>query len=101
MEDNIFKYLGIDPKLLLSGFFGALLLVRKEGKSWKENVTTLVTGATSATFLTPFILEFFAIQSSAALSFFGFVVGFGSIRIVEFFIDKYFKPKTEDDARNA
>ena len=100
MENNIFNALGIDPKLLLSGFFGALLLVRKEGKSWKENAATLVTGMTSAPFITPFILESLNVKSNAAYSFFGFMVGFGAINIAMFFKNKYFKSKKED-AHNA
>lgn len=89
--NNFFNGLGIDVRLLLAGFFGALLFVRKEGKTWKDNLLTLVTGATSATFVTPFLVETLSIKASSALSFFGFVVGFGSIRIVEFIMDKYFK----------
>jgi hypothetical protein len=96
MKDNFLENAGIDIRLLLAGFFGALLLVRKEGKTLKENLMTLLTGAGSATFLTPFLLEFLSIKSTSALSFFGFIVGFGSIRIVEFIMDKYFKPKQKD-----
>lgn len=90
-NSSLFEHLGIDVRLLLAGFFGALLFVRKEGKTWKDNVLTLITGATSATFVTPFVVETLNIKASSALSFFGFVVGFGSIRIVEYFMDKYFK----------
>jgi hypothetical protein len=91
MNKYFLDHLGVDVRLLLAGFFGALLFVRKEGKTWKDNLLTLVTGATSATFLTPFLLETLNVKASSALSFFGFVVGFGSIRIVEFIMDKYFK----------
>ena len=91
MNKSFLEDFGIDVRLLLAGFFGALLFVRKEGKTWKDNLLTLVTGATSATFITPFMVETFKINSSNALPFFGFVVGFGSIRIVEFVMDKYFK----------
>lgn len=98
MKENFLDHLGIDIRLLLAGFFGALLLVRKEGKTWKDNLLTLITGATSATFLTPFLLEIVRVNSATAYSFFGFIVGFGSIRIVEFIMDKYFKKSTNDSA---
>ena len=82
---------GIQIPLLVAGFFGALLLVTKEGKTWKQNALTLLTGAFSSTYLTPFILELFNFTSPSAFAFFGFIVGSSSIKIVDFATDKFFK----------
>lgn len=99
MKHSFFDDLGISVNLLLAGFFGALLLVKKEGKTWKDNLLTVLTGSFSATYITPFLLETFNFTSKNANSFFGFVVGFGSIQIMEFIITKYFK-KDDNDKPN-
>lgn len=99
MKKNFLEDMGIAPNLLLAGFFGALLLVRKEGKTWKDNLLILITGSFGSAFLTPFVLETLNIKSTTALPFFGFIVGFGCIRIVDFFMDKYFKPKKDDNPK--
>lgn len=96
MKNELLQQLGINIELLLAGFFGALLLVRKEKKSIKENAMTLITGAFSASYIASFIADTFGISSQNALTFVGFVVGFGSIQILEFIMDKYFKKKDND-----
>jgi hypothetical protein len=96
MKNNFLNDLGISLTILLPGFFGALLLVRKEGKSWKQNALTLLTGSFSAAYITPFLIEILNINSKNAEAFFGFVVGFGSIQILDFIIQKYFKIKKNE-----
>jgi hypothetical protein len=90
MKEDFLKEIGISLNLLLAGFFGALLLVKKEGKTWRDNLMTLVTGSFTATYVAPFALEMFNIKSQSASTFFGFIVGFGSIRILDLLITKYF-----------
>jgi hypothetical protein len=97
MKNSFLQDLGISLPLLLAGFFGALLLVKKEGKTWKDNLLTLVTGSFSATYLAPFLIEMLNIQSKNAETFFGFAVGFGSIQILEFIMNKYFKKEQKDE----
>lgn len=82
---------GIQIPLLVAGFFGALLSVSKEGKTWQQNTMTLLTGAFSATYLTPFLLELFKFTSLSAFSFFGFIVGSSSIKIVDYATNRFFK----------
>ncbi len=94
-QNKLLHDLGISLNLLLAGFFGALLLVRKEGKTWKENAMILVTGSFSATYLAPFLAETLGASSQNALTFFGFMTGFSSIKIVEYFMNK-FLTKTDD-----
>jgi hypothetical protein len=101
MKNYFLHDLGISLNLLLAGFFGALLLVRKEGKTLKENILTLVTGSFSAAYLAPFLIEILNMQDNKnALSFFGFITGFGSIKIVEFVMNKFFKKQEEDGNNN-
>lgn len=99
-QNKFLHDLGIPLNVLLAGFFGALLLVRKEGKTWKDNLMILVTGSFSSVYIAPFISETMNFKSQNALTFVGFIVGFGSIRIVEFIMEKYFKTKTQDDKSN-
>lgn len=96
MKNSLLNDLGISLTLLLAGFFGALLLVKKEGKTLKDNMLTLVTGSFSAAYLAPFLIEILNINSKHAETFFGFVVGFGSIRILDFIMEKYFKNKKDE-----
>jgi hypothetical protein len=91
MKNNFLNDLGISLSLLLAGFFGALLLVKKEGKTLNDNFMTLITGSFTATYIAPFIIEMLKIESKSAETFFGFVVGFGSIKILDFIMEKYFK----------
>jgi hypothetical protein len=91
MKNSFLNDLGISITLLLAGFFGALLLVKKEGKSWKDNLLTLVTGSFSAAYLAPFLIEMLNVNTKNAETFFGFVVGFSSIKILDFVMSKYFK----------
>lgn len=100
MKHSLLDDLGISLNLLLAGFFGALLLVKKEGKTWKDNLLTLLTGSFSSAYLSPFLIDTFNITSKNANSFFGFVVGFGSIQIMEFIMNKYFKKENNDDQPN-
>jgi hypothetical protein len=100
MKNNFLDDLGISLSLLLAGFFGALLLVKKEGKTWKDNLLTLITGSFSATYLAPFLIEMLGIQSKNAETFFGFVVGFGSIKILDFIMEKYFKKENNNNTEN-
>lgn len=81
---------GISIPLLVAGFFGALLSVTRETKSFKQNVLIVITGAFSSMYLTPFILELFNYTSPSALGFFGFIVGTSSIKVVNFLTDKFF-----------
>ncbi len=99
MKNNFLHDLGISLNLLLAGFFGALLLVRKEGKTWKDNLLTLLTGSFTASYIAPFVAETFNVDSQNALTFFGFMTGFGSIKFVEFFMDKFIKKDKDDNSK--
>lgn len=81
---------GIQIPLLVAGFFGGLLAVRKEGKSWQQNLLTLLTSASASTYLTPFLLELFNYTSPSAFAFFGFIVGSSSIKVVDWVTSKFF-----------
>lgn len=100
MKNNFLHDLGISINLLLAGFFGALLLVRKEGKTWKDNILTLLTGSFTASYIAPFVAETFNVKSQNALTFFGFLIGFGSIKFVEYFMDKFIKKEEKNDKSN-
>lgn len=98
-QNRLLHDLGISLNLLLAGFFGALLLVRKEGKSFRENIMILITGSFTAAYVAPFIAETFGVTSQNAFTFFGFMTGFGSIKFIEYFMDKFIKNENNDNSK--
>jgi uncharacterized membrane protein YeaQ/YmgE (transglycosylase-associated protein family) len=88
---DLFEDFGINISLLLAGFFGSLLLVKKEGGGWKESIMTLLTGAFAASYLTPLILEPINVTNQNVMTGVGFLVGFGGLKIAQTLLYKYTK----------
>lgn len=94
---DIFESFGLNVSVLLAGFFGALLLVKKQKKSLTENLMTLVTGSFSAGYVAPFLANLLNIQHPDALTFMGFVVGYGGIQLMDVIMNRYVKKKVDGD----
>lgn len=90
-QNKLLNDLGLSLNLLLAGFFGSLLLVQKEGKTWKENIMTLVTGSFTAGYLGGFISESLNITSQYGMGTIGFLTGFGGYRLADLLLDKFLK----------
>jgi uncharacterized membrane protein YeaQ/YmgE (transglycosylase-associated protein family) len=88
---DLFEDFGINISLLLAGFFGSLLLVKKEGGGWKQSIMTLLTGAFAASYLTPLILEPINVTNQNVMTGVGFLVGFGGLKIAQTLLYKYTK----------
>ena len=93
---DIFAQFGLAPNILLAGFFGALLLVKKYKKKLLDNLLTLVTGSFTAGYLAPVLTQIVSIKSEEIQSFVGFLCGFGSIRIADWLLNKYFKKEDKN-----
>lgn len=82
---QVLKSCGIDIGLLLSGLFGAILLLSKDGiKSPSRTIFGLIGGAASANYLTPVVIS---VTNLDALNFnygIAFLLGFLGLRGIEF-----------------
>ena len=72
MKDQL-RDLGINIGLIVAGFAGSLMTVKKDGhKDWFTTITSLMAGTLSANYLTPVVIDLLSIGNSntqyAALS---------------------------------
>ena len=83
------KELGVNVGLLVAGFAGALLNVRRDGhENWWATIGSLTAGTLSANYLTPVVVDFCKIQSPNTQYACAFTLGFLGLRGVEFAIDR-------------
>lgn len=83
------KDCGIDVGLLISGLFGAILLLSKEKtpKSWTQTLFGLIGGAASANYLTPMIIKTMNLQQIDFQFGIAFLLGFLGLKGIEFICD--------------
>lgn len=89
--DSMLTRYGIDIGFLLSGFFGALLLVsRKSGQKLGTSIAALMAGTACANYLTPMVLNYMpeAIKTNGKYAI-AFAMGFLGLKGLEFIIDTY------------
>ena len=91
------KSCGLDLGLLLSGLFGAILLLSKDGmKSISRTIFGLIGGAASANYLTPVVIS---VTNLDALDFnygIAFLLGFLGLRGIEFICNFRWLPNPRD-----
>jgi hypothetical protein len=80
--------IGINIGLMIGGFFGSLITIKKK-RSIKEQLLSVVTGTMSANYLSPVIIEYMSLEGSSQYGT-AFIVGFGGLKVVEAFYDKFF-----------
>lgn len=80
--------IGINIGLMIGGFFGSLITIKKK-RSIKEQLLSVVTGTMSANYLSPVIIEYMSLDGSSQYGT-AFIVGFGGLKVVEAFYDKFF-----------
>ncbi len=80
--------LGINIGLMIGGFFGSLITVKKK-RCVKEQLLAVVTGTMAANYLSPVLIEWFNLTGSSQYGT-AFIVGFGGFKVVEAFYDKFF-----------
>lgn len=91
MKDTL-RELGINIGLLVAGFAGSLLTVKRDGhKDWFTTVTSLLAGTLSANYLTPIVVDAFKMQNTNTQYATAFILGFLGLHGVEFVIDKFRK----------
>lgn len=91
MKDTL-RDLGINIGLLVAGFAGSLLTVKRDGhKDWFTTVTSLLAGTLSANYLTPIVVDALKMQNTNTQYAAAFIMGFLGLHGVEFVIDKFRK----------
>jgi len=91
IEVFLLRY-GIDIGFLVSGFFGALLLVSKNSaQKLSATIASILAGTACANYLTPVVMSFLpdTIQNGGKYAV-AFVMGFLGLKGLEMIIDKYF-----------
>jgi hypothetical protein len=91
VEQLLIRY-GIDIGFLVSGFFGALLLVSKNSaQRLSATIASILAGTACANYLTPVVMSFLPdpvkIGGKYAVA---FVMGFMGLKGLELIIDKFF-----------
>jgi hypothetical protein len=85
------KNIGIDVGLLMSGLFGAILLLSKNAaEDLRTTILSLIGGAASANYMTPIILDMFKINTPNANYGIAFLLGFLGLKGVELVTEKIF-----------
>lgn len=83
--------IGINIGLAVSGFFGSLLLVgQQKEQNIKEQIISIIGGTMSANYLTPVVIDTLGSDSESLHYGIAFVIGFGGLKVVEYFYNKYF-----------
>jgi hypothetical protein len=86
------RELGINIGLLVAGFAGSLLTVKRDGhKDWFTTATSLLAGTLSANYLTPLVVDAFKMQNSNTQYAAAFIMGFLGLHGVEYVIDRFRK----------
>jgi hypothetical protein len=88
MKDQL-RDLGINIGLIVAGFAGSLMTVKKDGhKDWFTTVTSLMAGTLSANYLTPVVIDLLSIGNSNTQYAAAFVLGFLGLHGVEYVINR-------------
>ena len=94
IETFLIRY-GIDIGFLVSGFFGALLLVSKNSaQRLSATIASILAGTACANYLTPVVMSILppGVQTNGKYAV-AFVMGFMGLKGLELLIEKYFNKK--------
>ena len=94
-ESFLIRY-GIDIGFLISGFFGALLLVSKNSaQKISTTIASILAGTACTNYLTPVVMSFLpeAVKNGGKYAV-AFVMGFMGLKGLELVLEKLFTKKT-------
>jgi hypothetical protein len=98
MEAFLIRY-GIDIGFLVSGFFGALLLVSKKStQRISTTIASILAGTACANYLTPVVMSFLpdTVKNGGKYAV-AFIMGFMGLKGLEIVLEKLFPNKQEED----
>jgi ABC-type uncharacterized transport system permease subunit len=96
VEAFLVRY-GIDIGFLVSGFFGALLLVSKNSaQKLSTTIASILAGTACANYLTPVVMSVLpvSVQTNGKYAV-AFVMGFMGLKGLELILEKWFNKKIE------
>lgn len=89
MKDTL-RDLGINIGLLVAGFAGSLVMMKKDGhKDWFTTITSLLAGTLSANYLTPVVVDLVNIGNSNTQYAAAFIMGFLGLHGVEYILNRF------------
>lgn len=97
IEAFLFRY-GIDIGFLVSGFFGALLLVSKNSaQKLSTTIASILAGTACANYLTPVVMSILpqGVQTNGKYAV-AFVMGFMGLKGLELILEKWFNKNIKD-----
>lgn len=90
---DILEAIGINLTLTTAGFIGSLITVgKKSAENMRATLIGLFTGTVSANYVSPLIIEFAGLDTSAQGGV-AFLIGLIGLKGVENLINKYFEKK--------
>jgi hypothetical protein len=102
IEAFLIRY-GIDIGFLVSGFFGALLLVSKNSaQKLSTTIASILAGTACANYLTPVVMSILpqGVQTNGKYAV-AFVMGFMGLKGLELILEKWFNKNIKDVEKTA
>jgi hypothetical protein len=94
------KAIGIDVGLLISGLFGAVLLMSKNAaEDLRTTILSIIGGAASANYMTPILLDLFNLDTPNANYGIAFLLGFLGLKGIEMVTEKLFGKKIIEEPK--
>lgn len=89
---------GIEIGFLVSGLFGAILMVSKNATdNLKSAVVSIIGGMASANYLTPVMVQMVNLQDVKLQNGLAFITGFLGLKLVEVVSEKFLNKVSDDD----
>jgi len=86
------KDIGIQIGFLISGLFGAILMISKtSAHNLKQTILSLFGGMASANYLTPLVVEIANFKNEKIQNGLAFIIGFLGLKLVELMGEKILK----------
>ena len=86
------KDIGITISFLISGLFGAILMVSNNAQSnLKSAMLSIIGGMASANYLTPVMIEMLGLKEAKLQNGLAFIIGFLGLKLVEVLSNKFLK----------
>jgi hypothetical protein len=84
--------IGITISFLISGLFGAILMVSNSAQgNLKSTMLSIIGGMASANYLTPVMIEMLGLKEAKLQNGLAFIIGFLGLKLVEVLSNKFLK----------
>ena len=84
--------IGITLSFLISGLFGAILMVSNNAQgNLKSTMLSIIGGMASANYLTPVMIEMLGLKEAKLQNGLAFIIGFLGLKLVEVLSNKFLK----------